>query len=1236
MGDYCATPPFLSQAIYPNVLILLDNSGSMNEFAYKEDSDCRSWNGDVTTVYMGYNSTTTYYGYFDPEAHYTYNSSGEYFEESETGEWSGNFLNWLTMRRIDVAKKVLIGGKVEKGTSYVLIGQVPDRDLGKVYDDSSSPYQTPYHYPLYFYFYEDGGDVYFSIRPYNGRDYTNYIDESSDYGEYRVAVKVSEEPEGLVQRSWNRMRFGLEIFNNYGTKYENGNGYDGGEVVSDVSGPGENTSLVEAISDVDPQTWTPLAESLYEAIRYFKGENSAYKSGKTYTSPVQYKCQKNFVIIITDGESTKDENVPGPCFSASISQVSDTNFDVQDYMNDIATNEKYSSQRCTSANGMAGTYYQEGVAYYAHINDLLSSFDGIQNLTIYTVYCFDESPVGQELLKKTAKYGGFVDKNENNVPDMESEWDEDGDSIPDNYLEAQNGYELETSLQNVLTDILRRTASGTSASLLTKKTQVGKNLIQAVFYPKKQFSQEELEWVGYLYNYWFYYSLNSNASNIREDTIENKALDVCSNGDVGGDYILEFQVDNSTGDLNIKAYDSSCDGTNSSLHTTYTSLDYIHPVWEAGTILKDMNATYRTIYTYLGNTEPSESQELIELKDVNSTFSYLFGDEDRDGIIDNENNTNGTLIYSPISFTDLINYIYGNDISGYRNRKGDGTHTWKLGDIIYSTPKIVDYGDFSVVFVGANDGMLHAFKLGKLRYDSLEAYQDVRICNDKSASCDIDELGEELWAFIPKNSLPYLRALVDTNYCHMYFVDLMPYIIELDIDDDGSVDKRILIGGMRFGGGVGCSGSDCVNPPLDTCFSPSNYSASTDDCVGLSSYFALDITEVDSPKLLWEFTDPDLGFTYSGPAFIKRNGNYYVMFVSGPTNLQGDVDQDLKVFILEMNNDNSTSSEFFTIKSKAEIDSHIDSTLSSFNKSFGGRLFTEGVDYDEDGNTDMVFFGVSQQQGTTQWQGNVIGITIGDGDPADPNDWSNTGNPSERMWNLQNIFQSAIHPVTAKIEYAKCFNMNYIFFGTGRYFYVNDEEGINDQDRERLYGVRIDACFDEVGGSNCNINYAHGHKEVCEFIQDNPEPTPGEIRVGWYRELDPKDSNYFKERMISDPTITDLDVVFFSTTQPPEDVCSFGGRSRIWQLNCATGEDLFDQNCTGYEASLNNGKLFLQLSQGNIEQITPGTGPNSSFNEPSPGPTTTWRPGVTPESPTPFVSPNSSSSQGKILLWIEK
>ena len=60
LNDYCVTPPFLSQSIPPNVLIVLDNSGSMCDQAY-------AGSYDPTQFASGY-----YYGYFDASKNYKY------------------------------------------------------------------------------------------------------------------------------------------------------------------------------------------------------------------------------------------------------------------------------------------------------------------------------------------------------------------------------------------------------------------------------------------------------------------------------------------------------------------------------------------------------------------------------------------------------------------------------------------------------------------------------------------------------------------------------------------------------------------------------------------------------------------------------------------------------------------------------------------------------------------------------------------------------------------------------------------------------------------------------------------------------------------------------------------------------------------------------------------------------------------------------------------------------------
>jgi type IV pilus assembly protein PilY1 len=166
----------------------------------------------------------------------------------------------------------------------------------------------------------------------------------------------------------------------------------------------------------------------------------------------------------------------------------------------------------------------------------------------------------------------------------------------------------------------------------------------------------------------------------------------------------------------------------------------------------------------------------------------------------------------------LISYILGTDFNGCRSRMLLNGNTYKLGDILNSSPVMVDYPNktgkpgYTMTYVGANDGMLHAFRAGKVLTSGLISYQAVKLCND-SADCSTDKIGREEWAFIPKNALPYLRYLADPDYCHIYYNDLSPYILEIK-DSAGYVTKRILIGGMRLGGACGTTASSTVKPPL--------------------------------------------------------------------------------------------------------------------------------------------------------------------------------------------------------------------------------------------------------------------------------------------------------------------------------------------------------------------------------------------------------------------------------------
>lgn len=124
-----------------------------------------------------------------------------------------------------------------------------------------------------------------------------------------VAQKVIKE---VVSDPANAgVRFGLMKFkvNNETGSAENlaSNRYkNGGEIVIEI-GSGNTEQLRAAIDNLNADTWTPLAETLAEAGLYFAGKQGWYNN-RTYTSPIQYRCQKNYIIYMTDGEPTHDDN----------------------------------------------------------------------------------------------------------------------------------------------------------------------------------------------------------------------------------------------------------------------------------------------------------------------------------------------------------------------------------------------------------------------------------------------------------------------------------------------------------------------------------------------------------------------------------------------------------------------------------------------------------------------------------------------------------------------------------------------------------------------------------------------------------------------------------------------------------------------------------------------------------------------------------------------------------------
>jgi type IV pilus assembly protein PilY1 len=1077
-----------------------------------------------------------------------------------------------------------------------------------------------------------------------------------------------------------------------------------------------DTGFIKSINDIKATTWTPFAEGFYNAVGYYaKLKTESYANPPVLgtsrgtevrlnaiapdedfendKNPSLYRCQANNILLISDGMSTTDQNTTVDTLAALYTPDNETgncpffagskNLDDLAYIGKERNIREFSTAAETLGNcsQTTATTCDEDADCPAGETCVFIQ-DQSQSITTYVVYTGSESDSIDEcdanvLMEETASAGGTTLYN------------------------PKNPQELKTDLRNALERISGKAASGTAASVLASGEGSGANLIQAIFYPKRNFDggicslttgsvctvngdcnadevcsggfcynvcDENLDcpsgqicsktaaWTGTISNFWYFLDPRLGNSTIREDT------DMNSDMELDKDFIVEFTFDPVDKRTKIDLF-ADADGDSfkdSPVPSATKEVDETNVLWEAGNLLwqRNVNTSPRTIYTpCIGGTclPANNAMDFLAAANVNSIRSYL-------NLTLPDGDYNGDLVIDDSDASILIDYIHGIDQSGLRSRtvgtSGDPldraeTLPWKLGDIINATPRIVswvplnqyhrDYGDTTYqefldsnayrdrgkvingtgygtgyVFVNANDGMLHAFKLGQL-----EVIEDATTTKAKITGAGV---GEEAWSFIPKHALPYLQYLARDDYCHVYFLDSTPYIFDASICDSGSCPgdywqetrdvnswRTILIGGMRFGGACKNTGSGAplgVDTPVAG--------------KGFSSYFALDITDPANPELLWEFADAELGFSTTGPAIMRisgrdfsggapspsdqtLNGRWFVVFASGPTGpidttenqFKGFSDQKLKLFVLDL---------------KTGVTEKVIDTL--IPKAFGGSLINASSDLDLDYQDDVLYMGYTLAEdsppiASTRWtDGGVLRLVTKE-DLAGAAVASTALNPDNWQWSkvIEGSGADNVGTITASVAHLAFFparrripTASWLYFGSGRYFFKTTSE-IDDQTSQRLLAGIMDPCLDTIGATRPGSMTCTSNDEsifCTECIDDDNSPlveltdledktcsaaadgsdacVAGDIGTlqGWRIDLDGATSSFFNERSITDPLASPIGAVFFTTVAPSNDICEFGGASSLWAVNFKTGSSVLGRL---------KGKALLQVSTGEIKEV---------------------------------------------------
>lgn len=1207
---------------------------------------------------------TIYYGYFDPRSRYNWGSNK--FERAASGSWHGNWLNWATMRRIDILRKVLVGGLAtsrQGGGNTTLLGEIPEQTTRifkrKYFDPAipqysafTDPYLTPYH-GNYVYGVK-GGDLYVDLDG-DGDPF----DQGSVQFRIEVQKDVSAEPQdfldgnivGVMQRVGTQARWGNSWFY-LGT----GNNEQGGYILRPM-GANDN-SLITTLQNTGGDTWTPLAESLYVVMQYFKQQ--AVESGLGYSNSCNtpfnnqndpyyngsqfVKCAKSFVLLLTDGASTKDSHIP-----ASLKTYGADG--------DNVNCDEDTNTNCDLADG--GTNFLDNVALYARANDLRADLEDTQNLLLYVVYAFDNSAVARSLLRSAAKNGGFYDKDSDGKPDTvgdsrggawsnlgnNSEWDKDGDGIPDNYYEASDGYLLEKQLLAAITDILKRASSGTAVSVLATKGEGEGIVTQAFFKPSVTSGLEEIKWTGYLQALWV-----DRYGQTREDTDGDKHLDVTK------DDVIKFYLDSANNETKIKRWWVTTaipyPDTVTTPETETAPLDEVRAIWEGGQQLSQRDFSTRKIFTYTGG-----SATLTEFSVANrDSLKNFFGIED--------NATDTWSRYLGAGFNNraenLINFIRGADDNAtayngmgdpdvrhrflsYKDRNGINQRgLWKLGDIVNSTPVTIakpveNYGSMyddasyyeflnlyrnreTVVYVGANDGMLHAFSAGVYNSDNLTFQNpydlsgyfnsgDTKYPGVPDVQVGNIAVGEELWGYIPQTLLPHLKWLPDPEYTHVYYVDLMPKVTDVRIfessEDHPEGWGTVLIGGLNWGGKqIATANAGTFGP----------------------SFFCLDVSNPRNPRLLWEKSYANMGFSATMPCVMQigakkndatqawENGIWYLAIGSGPTTFSGSSSQLGHVLIIDLKTGNLLR-DFAT--DSADGNAYMSPPVA----------LDKGLKY----NADALYVSANYSNSTRGRMYKIVVPQTGrtEFSPLVADYDTNTAN-----WSIKKLFGS-LRPITAPagISTDKKDNV-WVYFGTGRFIENADK---TNGDQNYIYGIKdpffnLDRpdCYRQYN-AECQLAHANlfdangyvitsgggtitGGSGSVHNWADLLEAARDVSWDGWYRTLENATPS---ERIISKPAILG-GIMVLPSFKPNTDPCSYGGASRMYTLFYETGTAykarvIGDKtqttiiDVTGWQEGVpppttgihigreEGGTLYTQLSTGEIVQIdiTPAFNPKS-------------------------------------------
>ncbi len=693
--------------------------------------------------------------------------------------------------------------------------------------------------------------------------------------------------------------------------------------------------------------------------------------------------------------------------------------------------------------------------------------------------------VAHDPLWYAAKWG-VADKNGDGILDT-NEWDAENnttpnglpDGVPDGYFLVTNASQLSVQLGKAFARLINIVSSASAVAANTTKLNTGTLVYQARFDPR--------DWSGQL---------------------------------------LALAVDSITG-----------------IPDTTT------PNWEAATVLPA--ASDRNIYTYnpaatagsrgipflwanLTTTPSGTSQQdyLNQLSGVPDTkgsdrLNWLRGDNSK------EYRLGGT-------FRNRIKRFVNDSFLTSATDLADGSiKTNKLGDIVNSDPIYVGTDDFGfsslpgaegtdytafrasssyvnrrpMVYMGANDGMLHGFDARK-------------------NTGTFTEGGKEIFAYVPNALFPELSKLTLPTYQHQYYVDGISNVSDVYYD---SAWHTLLAGATGAGG---------------------------------RALFALNVTDPDTfgtSSALWEFTnvnDSDLGYTFGQPVLGKMNdGSWVVIAANGYNSDAGHaalfiLNAKTGALIKKIDTGVGTSTNKNGLSSPVAVDTNNDKKIDVI---YAGDLYGNLWKFDVSAtsptswavaNSGSPLFVACAAAGATCSSSDLQPIT---GKPSVGAISTDQSAGIMVYFGTGKYFETSdgIVPTNPQVE---------TFYG----LWDNNTGKITD--RANLQTQTIDfegVAVNNSGSTSSTVVRATSRNTVCYSTSTTPANdddtltttcSSSNLKRGWLIDLIVKPANTPKGERVVTPPVMYQDMVIFSTIIPSADPCASGGQSRLMLLEAVTGK----------------------------------------------------------------------------------